>query len=399
MSPELTRLRTRFLSAIALAASSGCTATVTGSDASTLDVLSTSDSPAALDAADVVDAPAVGDVPVTPDAPPSCRNQPAARECFTRAQLEHLLRFPGGGPATDAGLAIDAGYAANGCMLPEFARDSCCNSAAAGPWVEGEQCCYWFCPGACCGRALMVNGAPRVAEIVVGGGWSDAAEAPCLDALTTRALADAWCEDAKMEHASIASFARTTLTLLSLGAPASLIEATQRAALDEVDHARRCFTLSSRYAGEPEAAGPMNLRGVSEPLSLEDFAVDTLRAGCVGETLAARAAAEQRELATDPLVRETLTRIAADEARHAELAWRTLAWCVREGGDPVRRALGDAWRAMSGGAMLGPFEGAPDGVSRRAWAAHGRLDAAQREASARETWRELVAPCVGAVLS
>jgi hypothetical protein len=114
--------------------------------------------------------------------------------------------------------------------------------------------------------------------------------------------------------------------------------------------------------------------------------------------VAAVTASTQRDGALDPPAREALTLIADDEAAHASLAWRTLAWCLRSGGEPVRRALLDAWRSMSGGAQLGPFDDAPAGVDLAAWRAHGRLDAATRAAVARRVWREVITPCVESAL-
>jgi hypothetical protein len=46
----------------------------------------------------------------------------------------------------------------------------------------------------------------------------------------------------------------------------------------------------------------------------------------VRETWAALLAAHQAEHATDPRVRAVMRAIAADEARHAELAWAIDAW-------------------------------------------------------------------------
>ena len=320
-------------------------------------------------------------------------------ECFTRAALEQMLRFPGGGPATDAGLPIDAGYAPNGCMLPSFAQNSCCNTAQSGPWVDGDRCCYWFCAGACCGRPFTVAGRARVAEAVADGSWLVPCEPVRLDDVTRAALAAVWRADALMEHASVASFARATLAMMAAGAPADLLADTQRAAVDEVDHARRCFTLASRYGGAAEGAGPLDLRGALDAMDLPAFAVATLREGCVGETLAAWTAAAQRERATDPVVREALTAIAADETRHAELAWRTVAWCLRVGGPRVRAALDVAARGLAdGSAANGPFSDPPAGVDAGAWAAHGRLDAATQASLAREAWHALVAPCLAALL-
>ena len=48
------------------------------------------------------------------------------------------------------------------------------------------------------------------------------------------AVADAWVRDALAEHASVASFARCMLELMSVGAPPQLLSAAALAANDEV---------------------------------------------------------------------------------------------------------------------------------------------------------------------
>ncbi|MFZ5897429.1 MAG: hypothetical protein ACOY0T_40625 [Myxococcota bacterium] len=70
------------------------------------------------------------------------------------------------------------------------------------------------------------------------------------------ALSDEWARAACFEHASIASFNRFSLELLALGAPGDLVERANRAALDEVRHARLCFALASVYAGDDFGPGP-----------------------------------------------------------------------------------------------------------------------------------------------
>jgi len=410
---DATLLRKRWIAMVTAGAamSAACSSTVGVTDAGAQpDVVAPQDRPT-VDAT-VMDADfpdgrfipdaVMADVPedrgdVLPAAP-TCRFQPAAMECFSRAQLEQMLRSPQGGDTGDGGAGIDAGYAANGCLLPQFAMNGCCNPAQSEPWAVGDQCCYWFCPGACCGRGFTVDGRARVADPVSRGDWRDPLPEGALDPRTAQALADSWRRDALLEHASIASFARATLTLLSLGAPPELLAETQRAALDEVDHARRSFSLVSRYAGVPEGPGPLEMEGALGGADIASFAVDTLRGGCVGETLAAWVAAAQAAQATDPLVRESLEVIAADETRHAELAWRTVAWCVRAGGAPVRRAVSDAVRALGdGGAVPGPFEDVPAGADAAAWRAHGRLDAVTTARVTREGWSALVAPCLAAL--
>jgi hypothetical protein len=208
-----------------------------------------------------------------------------------------------------------------------------------------------------------------------------------------RRLADGWLQAALAEHASVASFARFTLQLLAIGAPADLVEAAQRAGLDEVDHARRSFRLASRYAGTPLGPGPLPLHGdLLGPLDLAALAAAATREGCVGETLSALEAAEALEGATDPEVREALAAIAADEARHAELSWAFVRWCL--GVAPVhaavRRALEEALAAQ---VPVPPTD--PDEATLRA---HGRLSDRCRARVHARGLAEVVGPAARALL-
>jgi len=139
-----------------------------------------------------------------------------------------------------------------------------------------------------------------------------------------------------MEHASIAAFARFNLQLLSLGAPAQLVEACNRALIDETAHTRLCFALASQYAGMPLGPSKLELGDCFEDMSLGCFMKLVLREGCLGETIAALEALESAEIATDPIVEQVLRRIARDEQRHAELAYRFLAWGLAQSSDDAR---------------------------------------------------------------
>jgi hypothetical protein len=146
---------------------------------------------------------------------------------------------------------------------------------------------------------------------------------------------------AAAEHASIASFARTSLELLALGAPSRLIEETHRAALDEIEHARLAYGLAG---GD---VGPARLDLLPHtPPTFASFTVSTFVDACIGESLGAddvrMAARDER----DPRVAAILERIADDEERHVELAFRTLAWAVRTGGAPAQRALEHAIESL-----------------------------------------------------
>jgi hypothetical protein len=223
----------------------------------------------------------------------------------------------------------------------------------AGPTREGAQCCYVVQRlQDCTGRPFLVDDRAMVAAARHGGdGWNEAGVATPrvdhLDAETRAALAAQWAKDGLAEHASVASFGRFALELMAVGAPAELIALAHRAALDEIRHAQLCLQLASAYADEPIAPGPFPFAGgVEVSNDLASIAARAAREGCIGETLAAIAADERCAETDDPAVRAVLATIADDEARHAELAWRTVAWAVRTGGARVRRAVAAAFASL-----------------------------------------------------
>ena len=277
----------------------------------------------------------------------------------------------------------------------------------SGPTLnEQSQCCYMVYVDLCGpgGRPYLVEGQGRTAGAERGSGargWVEG-ERPRLDGLTAEeraALAQAWTADALLEHASVASFGRFALALLAAGAPAELVEMAHRAALDEIGHARLCFALASAYAGEAIVPGPFPLGDVrvdspyraSGPgnSSLEAIAVSTFEEGCIGETVAAVLAAEQLARATDPAVRAALAQIAADEARHAELAWRTVAWAVSAGGVEVYASVERALHATLAGGCAARDGGPSTSAARED---HGRLDAATTARAVAAAMNDVVIP-------
>ena len=205
-------------------------------------------------------------------------------------------------------------------------------------------------------------------------------------------LAAMWSDSGLFEHASVASFARFALELMAVGAPAALVQAAHEAARDEVVHAQLCFALAARYAGTevgPNAlpiAGPLTVRG-----DLTTLAAATAAEGCIGETLAAAVASAQLAEACDPEVRAALQTIADDEARHAELAWRTVAWAIEQGDDDVRRAVADVFARAQEHALAPPSTSHPI-------AAHGLLDARQHRDVQLHTLTTVIMPCASALL-
>ena len=256
-------------------------------------------------------------------------------------------------------------------------------------------------------RPFLVGSSMRSARGEARDDWSStlsddlAGDDARLSAVTRRELARVWLADALEEHASIAAFARFTMLMLSVGAPPELVVASQRASLDEVNHARDCFALARRYGETATGPGALDVHDSMGAMSLADLAALTAEEGCVGETLGAALAAEQLALAPDPAARRVLARIVKDEARHAELAWRFVAWAVAEerAGSlgaagvlaAVTSAVNHAVRATRA------MHVRPCIAELAAWHAHGRVTCAEARAASERAIVEIVLPCLEAL--
>jgi hypothetical protein len=242
-----------------------------------------------------------------------------------------------------------------GCLYYEFRcttpSDTCggdldCETAPNNFCVvqpDGHRECG---PGGCAiGRPFLVEDEVRTAPVVARADWAATAIAPCTAGMSPAlrsALADAWEHTAKMEHASVAAFARFSLQLLALGAPPELVERTHRALADETKHARAAFALASAYRGNPVGPGRLAVDGALDAsCDLASVVRLVVREGCVGETVAAVEAAEAEARAGDPVVRRVLGAIASDESEHAELAWRFVAWALEAFGDEARGVVAE----------------------------------------------------------
>jgi hypothetical protein len=194
--------------------------------------------------------------------------------------------------------------------------------------------------GSVCGRPFLIEGQARVAGSVRRGDWCvelGADRFASIDAKTRRRLAEHWTRIASFEHASVASFVRASVDLLALGAPPALILATQRALLDEIEHARLAFGLASAYAGTLVGPGAIAIGGaIAERIDARTIVEGLVYEACVGETLAALEAREAAAWAENPVVASILEQIAADELRHAELGWQTLRWMLEQGDASLR---------------------------------------------------------------
>ena len=129
---------------------------------------------------------------------------------------------------------------------------------------------------------------------------------------------------AALESASVRSFAQLARELTAHGAPASLIARARAAARQETTHARLL-----RQAAAARGCTVPRLRSRKAPRearSLEELARENAVEGCGRETLGAALLKFQGLRARDPALRPIFSRIAEDEAEHAELAWDLQEW-------------------------------------------------------------------------
>lgn len=286
------------------------------------------------------------------------------------------------------------------CAVNSDCSHGVCTRGATGGGSAPDAPSY--CSDVYCqvGRPFLVEGRERLASRVARGDWYSAdafgegSDTPSADPALRDALHRGWLEQALMEHASVAAFARFSLQLLALGAPAHLCSQAASAMQDEIEHARACFTLARRHSDADVGPGPLDLTGALDATDLQTIVFATIAEGCIGETVAAIEAAEALAHCDDDDARPILARIARDETRHAELAWRFVAWALEIGPaalrDQVRVAFGAATRAAAPPVTPSPLD--------LQLARHGLIAPALRAELRSRVLHDVIAPCADALL-
>jgi hypothetical protein len=231
--------------------------------------------------------------------------------------------------ASYQGWCSGAGFSCQSSEDQCFSASDCGTGTGSCARVDGHRACEYCVVG----RPFLVEAKLRVAPLSGSVDWLSAKLAPRLAHLTLEereALSAHWAMLGQMEHASIAAFARFQLQLLALGAPPTLVEACTRAMADETEHARICFDVASAYAARPIGPGKLDITGSVSLTSLERVVDLVIAEGCFGETSATLEAMEAAELATDPVIATIYARIAADEQRHAILAFQFIRWALEQ---------------------------------------------------------------------
>jgi hypothetical protein len=149
-----------------------------------------------------------------------------------------------------------------------------------------------------------------------------------------------FAEMARLEAASVPAFRHLRCELVAHGAPKRLVRAAERAARDEVQHARMTRALTRRYGAVPTdpEVEPRDVR------CLQEIAVENAVEGCVREAFGALVACWQAQAAADPVVRGAMKRIARDETRHAALAFEVDAWARGRLDAPGQKSVAEAKR-------------------------------------------------------
>jgi hypothetical protein len=207
--------------------------------------------------------------------------------------------------------------------------------------------------GGAWGRPLRVRGKQLHPNLREGSDWTagDRPEPSKLDEATRAALEALWLHDAQKEHASVPAFTRISWMLAAVGAPADLLEWSHRAALEEIDHTRRCFALAAGYAGRSRSVEPMpelllsGLECDGDPLAV--LATESLSDGCQLEDFNADVAAACAAVCEEPVTRRVLDQIAREERTHADFSWALLSWLVERDRARVQPAIERALAELS----------------------------------------------------
>ncbi len=206
---------------------------------------------------------------------------------------------------------------------------------------QPRACCFAYQTRPCGkGRPLRHEGELVLASESRRDDWSDALamDFGAFDPAEIASLVVHLRRVALLEHASVAAFARVSLELLTLGAPSDLVEAAHRAALDEVRHAKLCWSVLAALDGQQRGPSPMNIPGAhsNDP---EQILIATVIEGCVSETLGSLLFAEAARQCTVPELARVYRVIADEEAEHAALAFRIVQFLAREDPSRTDRAL------------------------------------------------------------
>jgi hypothetical protein len=261
-----------------------------------------------------------------------------------------------------------------GLVSAFFISSSAWNAVLGGAW----------------GRPLRVRGRQLHPALRVGSDWTrgEGPDLSGLDPATRRALAALWLHDAQKEHASVPAFARISWLLAAVGAPPELLRWAHRAAIEEIEHAERCFALAAGYGGERFTVEPMpelfeGMGRIEDPLSTLVF--ESITDGGQLEDFNADVAARCAVVCEAPATRALLEQIAREERSHADLSWALVEWVANRDPDRARvaasRAVAELDRYPRPTAVSTEKQRLVDRADSMELRRHGRIDDSEWQAA------------------
>jgi hypothetical protein len=149
---------------------------------------------------------------------------------------------------------------------------------------------------------------------------------------------------AYLEAVSVHAFERLGRELAAHGAPPSLLRDARRARRDEVRHTAMTTRLARSRGASPRLPEAPSRRATGAARPLFEIALENAVEGCVRETYGAVTGLVEAETSRDASLRRAMKQIAADECRHAELAWEVHAWAMARLSSDERRRVEAAMR-------------------------------------------------------
>lgn len=187
------------------------------------------------------------------------------------------------------------------------------------------------------GRPFSTQDGHVVSKLIQrkASGWAEDLPAETGAVLSSMTKAETWRLAGLAEHSSVAAFGRVALELMAVGAPGRLVADAHQAAIDEVKHASRAFSLARLFGKDQVAPSSFPMEPQMQiSTNLSEIAKKTLEEGCMSEMVSLARAKEQ--LLQGGLIPEeeiALQLVFHDEAQHAALAWRTIHWALQEDGN------------------------------------------------------------------
>ncbi len=242
-------------------------------------------------------------------------------------------------------------------------------------WMAGVLAFGLGASGGAWGRPLRLRGRQLHPELRIGANWTRGMlPSPAgLDADTRAALEALWLHDAQKEHASVPAFARIAWMLAAVGAPPELMRGAQQAAIEEIEHAERCFALAAGYGGLQHTVEPMPELLNGQPFSLRDplttLVYESVTDGVQLEDFNADVAGLCHAVCEEPITRAVLDQITREERSHAAFSLDIVRWVASIDPQRAQAAIRRALTDLDGYAR-------PTAVSREKQALVAKADAA-----------------------